>query len=182
MSFAIYSAPKHSDAFKRCFWAFVAFLCLNSTYPSVLLAFPSVKWVCRGAAMMDAALDMAYTCTYLIITVLPIYLVKLDEELLGGNFGYETSDTEVLNFKGELDAAFAFPSDFFGFFAVYYSLAHVCTVCRALERSDRVTYWKKLQRLHSSDSRSLLSPSRYSCSKRYIVCCKLLRLVCIDFV
>ena len=177
VSFAIYSAPKHSDAFKRCFWAFVACLCLNSTYPSVLLAFPSVKWVRRGAAMMDAALDMAYTCTYLIITVLPIYLVKLDEELLGGNFGYETSDTEVLNFKGELDAAFAFPSDFFGFFAVYYSLAHVCTVCRALERSDRVKYWKKLQSLDSSASRSLLSPSRYSCSKRYIVWCKLLHLV-----
>jgi hypothetical protein len=174
VSFAIYSAPKHSDAFKRCFWAFVAFLCLNSTYPSVLLAFPSVKWVRRGAAMMDAALDMAYTCTYLIITVLPIYLVKLE---LRGNFGYETSDTEVLNFKAPFDAAFAFPSDFLGFFAVYYSLAHVCTVCRALERSDRVKYSKKLQSLDSSASRSLLSPSRYSCSKRYIVWCKLLPLV-----
>ena len=177
VSFAFHSAPKHSDAFEGCFWAFMGFLCLNSIYPSILLAFPSVKRVRRGAAMMDAVLDIAYTTTYLIITLLAIYELQLDQAIWG-NFGDEAS----VNFQAELDPAFAFPADFFGFFAVYYSLAHVCTVCRALERSDRPTYWKKLQSLPNSASRSLLSPSRFSCSKRYRICCKALHFCCIGFV
>ena len=176
VSFTFHSAPKHSDAFERCFWTFMGFLCLNSIYPSVLLAFPSVKWVRRAAAMMDAVLDIAYTTTYLIITLLAIYELQLDE-VISGNFG----DEALVNFQAELDPAFAFPADFFGFFAVYYSLAHVCTVCRALERSDRLKY-KKLQSLPSSSSQSLLSPSRFSCSKRYRICCKALHFCCIGFV
>ena len=177
VSFAFHSAPKHSDAFERCFWAFVGFLCLNSIYPTILLAVPSVKWVRRGAAMMDAVLDIAYTSTYLIITLLAIHELQLDQAIRG-NFGDEAS----VNFQAELDPAFAFPADFFGFFAVYYSLAHVCTVCRALERSDRSTYWKKLQSLPNSASQSLLSPSRFSCSKRFRICCKALHFCCIGFV
>ena len=177
VSFAFHSAPKHSDAFEGCVWAFVGFLCLNSIYPTILLAFPSVKGVRRGAAMMDAVLDIAYTGTYLIITVLAIYELQLDQAI-SGNFGDEAS----VNFQAELDPAFAFPADFFGFFAVYYSLAHVCTVCRALERSDRLTYWKKMQSLPNSASQSLLSPSRFSCSKRYRICSKALHFCCIGFV
>ena len=176
VSFAFHSAPKHSDVFEGCFWAFVGFLCLNSIYPTILLAFPSMKWVRRGAAMMDAVLHIAYTSTYLIITLLAIYELQLGQAI-SGNFGDEAS----VNFQAELDPAFAFPADFFGFFAVYYSLAHVCTVCRALERSDRLTYWKKVQGLPSSASRSLLSPSRF-CSKRSRICCKALRFVCIGFL
>ena len=174
VSFAFHSAPKHSDAFERCFWAFVGFLCLNSIYPTILLGLHTVKWVRRGAAMMDAVLDIAYTSTYLIITLLAIYELQLDQAIQG-NFGDEAS----VNFQAELDPAFAFPSDFFGFFAVYYSLAHVCTVCRALERSDRLTYWKKLQSLPNSASRSLLSPSRFYCLKRF---CKAVHFACIYFV
>ena len=177
VSFAFHSAPKHSDAFEGCFWAFMGFLCLNIIYPSILLAFPSVKRVRRGAAMMDAVLDIAYTSTYLIITLLAIHELQLGQAI-SGNFGDEAS----VNFQAELDPAFAFPADFFGFFAVYYSLAHVCTVCRALERSDRLTYWKNLQSLPNSASRSLLSPSRFSCSQRYRICCKALHFCCIGFV
>ena len=177
VSFAFHSAPKHSGAFERCFWTFMGFLCLNSIYPSILLAFPSVKRVRRGAAMMDAVLDIAYTSTYLIITLLAIHELQLGQAI-SGNFGDEAS----VNFQAELDPAFAFPADFFGFFAVYYSFAHVCTVCRALERSDRLTYWKNLQSLPNSASRSLLSPSRFSCSKRYRICCKALHFCCIGFV
>ena len=175
VSFAFHSAPKHSDAFEGCFWAFVGFLCLNSIYPTILLGLPTVKWVRRGAAMMDAVLDIAYTSTYLIITLLAIYELQLGQAI-SGNFGDEAS----VNFQAELDPAFAFPADFFGFFAVYYSLAHVCTVCRALERSDRSTYRKKLQSLPSSASWSL-SSSRFSCSKRYRICCKALHFCCIGF-
>ena len=177
VSFAFHSAPKHSDAFEGCFWAFVGFLCLNSIYPTILLGLPSVKWVRRGAAMMDAVLDIAYTSTHLIITLLAIHELQLDQAIRG-NFGDEAS----VNFQAELDPAFAFPSDFLGFFAVYYSLAHVCTVCRALERSDRLTYWKKLQSLPNSASQSLLSPSRFACSKRYRICSKALHFCCIGFV
>ena len=177
VSFAFHSAPKHSDAFERCFWIFVGFLCLNSIYPTVLLAVPSVKWVRRGAAMMDAVLDIAYTTTYLVITLLAIYELQLDQAI-SGNFGDDAS----VNFQAELDPAFAFPADFLGFFAVYYSLAHVCTVCRALERSDRLTYWKKLQSLPSSASQSLLSPSRFSFSQRCRILCKALHFACIGFL
>ena len=177
VSFAFHSAPKHSDAFEGCFWAFVGFLCLNSIYPTILLGLPTVKWVRRGAAMMDAVLDIAYTSTYLIITLLAIHELQLGQAI-SGNFG----DEDSVNFQAELDPAFAFPADFLGFFAVYYSLAHVCTVCRALERSDRLTYWKKMQSLPSSASQSLLSPSRLSCSKRYRICCKALHFCCTGFV
>ena len=86
VSFAFHSAPKHSDAFEGCFWAFVGFLCLNSIYPTILLGLPSVKWVRRGAAMMDAVLDIAYASTYLIITLLAIYELQLGQSI-SGNFG-----------------------------------------------------------------------------------------------
>ena len=175
VSFALHSAPKNADAFERCFWTFVGFMCLNSIYPTILLVFPSVKRVRRGAAIMDALLDMAYTSNYLIITLLAIYELQL-EQAISGNFGDEAS----VNFQVELDPAFAFPSDFVGFFAVYYSLAHVCTVCRALERNDQLTQRKKLQSTPSSGSRSLLSLWRFSCSKRCRMCWKTLQLVCID--
>lgn len=162
VSFAFHSAPKYSDAFQRCFWAFVSFLCLNSIYPTILLAFSSVKWVRRGAAVMDAVLDIAYTSNYLIITLLAIHELQLNQDI-SGNFG----DEESVNFQAKLDPSFAFPSDFLGFFAVYYSLAHVCTVCRALERTDRLDYWK----MQSSGSR--LNPA--ACGSRFIIFCKALR-------
>eukprot|EP00435_Cladocopium_sp_Y103_P058533 s2232_g20.t1 len=123
---------------------------------------------------MDAILDIAYTSTYLIITLLAIYELQLDQTI-SGNFGDEAS----VNFQAELDPAFAFPSDFLGFFAVYYSLAHVCTVCRALERSDRLTYRKRRPSLPSSASQSLLSPSGFSCSKRFRICGKALYSPCL---
>ena len=164
VSFALHSARKHAHAFEGCFWAFVGFLILNSIYPSILLAFPSVKWVRVSAAMMDAVLDVAYTSTYLIITVLAIYELQLDQTI-SGNFGHEAS----VNFQAELDPSFAFPSDFLGFFAVYYSLAHVCTICRALERSSQSGAFQLWQ-----------SSWRFSSSKRSRRCCKALYFVCIE--
>ena len=107
----------------------MGFLALNSLYPSVLFLFPPTRWVRLGAAGMDAVLDLAYTVTYLIITLLAIHELRLDQTIQG-NFG----DVEAVNFKVELSADFAFPTDFLGFFAVYYSVAHVCAVCRAMER------------------------------------------------
>ena len=157
VSFAFHAAPNRLDAFQGCFWAFIGFLVWNSIYPTILLAFPSVNWVRLSAAVMDAVLDVAYTSTYLIISVLAIYELQLDQDV-SGNFGDEAS----LNFKAELDPAFAFPSDFPGFFAVYYSLAHVCTVCRALECNER-----KPHRVRpSSASQPVPNPSSLSVLKR----------------
>jgi hypothetical protein len=127
--------------------------------------------------MMDAALDVAYTSTYLIITVLAIYELQLDQTI-SGNFGDEAS----VKFQAELDPAFAFPSDFLGFFAVYYSLAHVCTICRALERSSQLRYWERLQSLPSRTFQLWQSSWRFSSSKRSRRCCKALYFVCISFV
>jgi hypothetical protein len=115
------------------FLDFCGFPLLEQHLSNDFVGLPSVKWVRRGAAMMDAVLDLAYTTTYLIITLLAIYELQVGQAI-SGNFGDEAS----VNFQGELDPAFAFPSDFLGFFAVYYSLAHVCTICRALERTDGV--------------------------------------------
>ncbi|CAK9016684.1 unnamed protein product, partial [Durusdinium trenchii] len=114
---------KLSDVLERCFWTFVGFLCLNSLYPSILFVYPSRKWARLGGAMMDAILDMAYTITYLVFTLLAIYELGLEQEI-SGNFG----DEEAVKFTAKLDPALAFPSDFLGYFAVYYSVAHVCVL------------------------------------------------------
>ena len=130
VSLSFHSSGKHHVApFQRCFWAFVGFLFLNSIYPTVLFVFPSENWARVGAAVLDAVFDVAYTGTYLIMTVLATYELGLDQDI-SGNFG----DQAAVNFRATLDPSFAFPTDFFGFFAVFYSLAHVCTVCRAVER------------------------------------------------
>ena len=124
VSFAFHSAPKHSDAFEGCFWAFVGFLCLNSIYPTILLAFPSVKWVRRGAAMMDAVLDIAYTSTYLIITVLVIHELQLDQAI-SGNFGDEAS----VNFPSRIGPGICVPSRLFWFLCC---LLFTCTCLHCL--------------------------------------------------
>jgi len=180
VSFAFHAAAKHLNAFQGCYWAFVGFLCLNSIYPTILLAFSFVKRVRMGAAMMDAILDIAYTTTYLIITLLAIYELQLDQDI-SGNFG----DEAAVKFQAELDPAFAFPSDFLGFFAVYYSLAHVCAVCRALEHNNRETQ-RTMQGLPSSPSELVLSPARFSSLrrlklKRCRIFCKVLHPDCINF-
>ncbi|CAK9036764.1 unnamed protein product, partial [Durusdinium trenchii] len=70
-----------------------------------------------GGAIMDAVLDMAYTITYLVFILLAIYELELEQEIRG-NFG----DEAAVKFTAELDPAFAFPADFLGYFAVYYSM------------------------------------------------------------
>ena len=160
---------KLSDVFARCFWTFVGFLCLNSLYPSVLLAYPSRKWARLGGAMMDAILDMAYTITYLVFTLLAIYELGLEQEI-SGNFG----DEEAVKFTAKLDPALAFPSDFLGYFAVYYSVAHVCTVCRALERVEHSTMPPSLQ----GSTSSLLRRANRLRLKKCKVVCKALHPIC----
>lgn len=83
---------------------------------------------------MDAILDVACTMTYLVMSLLAIYELRLNETI-AGNFG----DQPAANLAAELEPGFALPSDVLGYLAVYYSMAHVCAVCRALEHID----WKE---------------------------------------
>ena len=167
VSFSVRAAPDLQNSFRGCFWFFVAFLCLNSIYPSILFGFPFVKWVRVGAAVMDAVLDIAYTSTYLMVNLLAMYQSQLSNAV-SGNFGDEEI-AESVNFPADLGSAFAFPSDFMGFFAVYYSIAHVCTVCRALERNDRTNHRRMVQTPLLQPTGSLKS-SRPKC----VLLCKVL--------
>ena len=118
---------------------------------------------------MDAILDMAYTITYLVFTLLAIYELGLEQEI-SGNFG----DEEAVKFTAKLDPALAFPSDFLGYFAVYYSVAHVCTVCRALEGVGRSTMPPSLQ----GSTSSLLRRASLLRLKKCKVVCKALHPIC----
>jgi hypothetical protein len=72
------------------FLDFCGFPLLEQHLSNDFVGLPSVKWVRRGAAMMDAVLDLAYTTTYLIITLLAIYELQVGQAI-SGNFGDEAS-------------------------------------------------------------------------------------------
>ena len=80
---------------------------------------------------------MAYTLSYLVVTLLANYKLVM-KRAVTGNFGTEgnvyNDYAEVVHLEAKADAEITFPTDFVGFFAVYYSVAHVCSVCRALEQ------------------------------------------------
>ena len=130
-SFALQEDSDISESFTLSFWIFVAILCINSLYPSILFLFPSNKWARLGVGILDAILDIAYTLPYLVVTLLASYVLVM-KRVVSGNFGVEEVE---LRLKERSDPQIAFPTNFFGYFAVYYSVAHVCMVCRALERN-----------------------------------------------
>ena len=130
-SFAIQEDSDISESFTLSFWIFVAILCINSLYPSILFLFPSNKRARLGVGILDAILDIAYTLPYLVVTLLASYVLVM-KRVVSGNFGVEEVE---LRLKERSDPQIAFPTNFFGYFAVYYSVAHVCMVCRALERN-----------------------------------------------
>ena len=129
-SFALQEDSNISESFTLSFWILVAILSINSLYPSILFLFPSDKRARLGAGILDAILDIAYTLPYLVVTLLASYLLVM-KRTVPGNFG----GNDQLKLQEMADPLIAFPRDFFGYFAVYYSVAHVCTVCRALERN-----------------------------------------------
>ena len=147
-SFALQEDSDTSGSFTQSFWIFVAILGMNSLYPSILFLFPSDKRARMGAGILDAILDMAYTLSYLVVTLLATYRLVM-KRTVPGNFGV---DEKEVSLEEKADAVIAFPTDFFGYFAVYYSVAHVCTVCRALEQNVPKAW---LIRERSSSLRSL---------------------------
>ncbi|CAL1171917.1 unnamed protein product, partial [Cladocopium goreaui] len=143
------------------FWAFFALLCWNSLYPAFLLMFPDTAWARIGAAFMDAALDLGYILTYLgmatsltgfnVVSLMAwqmafsretqkcncckvlVAMLRLQTASEGwGNFGEDLT----LKFSNRISPVFAFPTDFLGYGAVYFNVAHACCIAHILQHTN----------------------------------------------
>ena len=97
------------------FKCFIGLLSFNIIYPALILAFPHSAVSRVGAACMDAALDLSYVV---------VLLVLLEETPRATGFG-----GDPLGLLGRLAS-----HDFWSYMSVYFSVAHVCCVCRSLEQ------------------------------------------------
>ena len=99
------------------FKCFIGLLSFNIIYPALILAFPHSAVSRVGAACMDAALDLSYVVVWL-------FLLAQTQEATGFHF-----DRNPLLLLGKLAS-----HDFWSYMSVYFSVAHVCCVCRSLEQ------------------------------------------------
>ena len=109
------------DGVKTDLWSLHSFSCFigllgfNIIYPALILAFPHSAKLRVGAACMDAALDLSYVVVWLVLLAqMGFYF--------GGN---------PLLLLSKLAS-----HDFWSYMSVYFSVAHVCSVCRSLEQID----------------------------------------------
>ena len=101
------------DSFK----CFIGLLSFNIIYPALILAFPHSAVSRVGAACMDAALDLSYMVVWLFL------LAQLQQAPL---FHFDHNPPKLL--------AKLASHDFWSYMSVYFSVAHVCCVCRSLEQ------------------------------------------------
>ena len=101
------------DSFK----CFIGVLSFNIIYPALILAFPHSAVSRVGAACMDAALDLSYMVVWL-------FLMEQLQHAPWSNFD---------RFPTTMLAKLA-SHDFWNYMSVYFSVAHVCCVCRSLEQ------------------------------------------------
>ena len=99
------------------FKCFIGLLSFNIIYPALILAFPHSAVSRVGAACMDAALDLSYVVVWL-------FLLAQTQEATGFHF-----DRNPFLLLGKLAS-----HDFWSYMSVYFSVAHVCCVCRSLEQ------------------------------------------------
>ena len=99
------------------FKCFIGLLSFNIIYPALILAFPHSAVSRVGAACMDAALDLSYVLLWL-------FLLAQTQEATGFYF-----DRNPFLLLGKLAS-----HDFWSYMSVYFSVAHVCCVCRSLEQ------------------------------------------------
>ena len=99
------------------FKCFIGLLSFNIIYPALILAFPHSAVSRVGAACMDAVLDLSYVVVWLFL------LVQM-QQATGFHF-----DRDPLLLLGKLAS-----HDFWSYMSVYFSVAHVCCVCRSLEQ------------------------------------------------
>ncbi|CAL1171945.1 unnamed protein product [Cladocopium goreaui] len=137
------------------FWAFFALLCWNSLYPAFLLMFPDAAWARIGAAFMDAALDLGYILTYLGMVL--VAMLRLQTASEGwGNFGEDLT----LQFSNRISPVFAFPTDFLGYGAVYFNLAHACCIAHILQHTN----WSLPVRPRGERQKRRYLPTLFGCS------------------
>ena len=99
------------------FKCFLGLLSFNIIYPALILAFPHSAVSRVGAACMDAALDLSYVLLWL-------FLLAQTQEATGFDF-----DRNPFLLLSKLAS-----HDFWSYMSVYFSVAHVCCVCRSLEQ------------------------------------------------
>ena len=99
------------------FKCFIGLLSFNIIYPALILAFPHSAVSRVGAACMDAALDLSY---------LVVWLVLLAQMQQATGFHFDHNPLLLL--------ARLASNDFWSYMSVYFSVAHVCCVCRSLEQ------------------------------------------------
>ena len=99
------------------FKCFIGLLSFNIIYPALILAFPHSAVSRVGAACMDAALDLSYVVVWLV-------LLAQIQQATGFHF-----DRNPFLLLGKLAS-----HDFWSYMSVYFSVAHVCCVCRSLEQ------------------------------------------------
>ena len=99
------------------FKCFIGLLSFNIIYPALILAFPHSAVSRVGAACMDAVLDLSYVVVWL-------FLLAQMQQATGFHF-----DRNPLLLLGKLAS-----HDFWSYMSVYFSVAHVCCVCRSLEQ------------------------------------------------
>ena len=109
------------DGVETDLWSLHSFLCFigvlsfNIIYPAFILAFPHSAVSRVGAACMDAALDLSYVVVWLVL-------------LAETGFSFGANPFLLLS---KLTS-----HDFWSYMSVYFSVAHVCCVCRSLEQID----------------------------------------------
>ena len=109
------------DGVETDLWSLQSFLCFivllgfNIIYPAFVLAFPHFAVSRVGAACMDAALDLSYVVVWLVLLAQTGFYFGANPFLLLSKL---TSH------------------DFWSYVSVYFSVAHVCCVCRSLEQID----------------------------------------------
>ena len=113
------------DGVETDLWSLQSFLCFfgllifNIIYPALILAFPHYAVSRVGAACMDAALDLSYVVVWLVLLA-------------------QTERVTAFYFEGNplLLLSKLASHDFWSYMSVYFSVAHVCCVCRSLEQID----------------------------------------------
>ena len=106
------------------FKCFIGLLGFNIIYPALILAFPHSAVSRVGAACMDAVLDLSYVVVWL-------FLLAQTQEVTGFHY----FDRDPFLKLGKLAS-----HDFWSYMSVYFSVAHVCCVCRSLEQ----IHWPQL--------------------------------------
>ena len=126
------------DGVETDLWSLQSFLCFivllgfNIIYPAFILAFPHFAVSRVGAACMDAALDLSYVVVWLVLLAQTGFYFGANPFLLLSKL---TSH------------------DFWSYVSVYFSVAHVCCVCRSLEQIDWPQLWQFRPRKRSVGQR-----------------------------